>query len=445
MKKKKILYLVVVMSILALVLSGFQTADVEKPIISEPEQDKVTIHIETWAWPPIIEYINGIIEEFEAENPNIEIEYNTLPAFGEGGYMDNVRSSYVTGDTPDIFFIQNTSTLEFVTRDLVRPIDDEALEALGADSLEDYVARYEPGVPDGWAHDGTYYGVPNEASVMVFYANKQYLVDGGYDPETVKLETWEDVVEVGKDLVQTDDDGNFTRVAFRMGALDSHNVIHDMHIFTKYFGGSILSPDGTQCTFNQPEAVEGVEYYLWLTNESGVSDPAFGTQEGGAHQLDWANGLSAFLFTNPAATMGYAGEGTPAYDNYIAIPMVYPEAAEKANVIWGWGWVVPTNSEHPAEAWKFIGALMADAERVLEESGFPPGNKGLGDSDVAMSIPAYQGYGASFEGASYQDTHANWNEIEQVVFSTVQGLVFQGGDVQEALDAACAEIEPLLE
>jgi ABC-type glycerol-3-phosphate transport system substrate-binding protein len=421
-----------------------ETPAAEEPTVEVPEE-KVTIKVWTWEWAPIHNFIDTIVAEFEAEYPNIDVNYETLPAFGEGNYDDTVRSSYATDSTADVFFIQDTQTYEFVSRDLVREIDDVALEALGASSIDELKARYEPGVLEGWSYGGKFYGVPNEASVKVAYVNVEHLEEAGIDPDTVKLDTWEDIVAVCEDTIQKDDAGNFTRVCFRMELQTIQFIMHDVHIFTKNFGGSILSPDGTQCTLNEPEAVEGLEYYLWLNRESGVTDPAFGTQEGGAWQADWAAGLSTFLFTNPAATMGYAAEGTPAYGNYFGFPMPYPDGADKANVIWGWGWVVPPNSEHPDEAWKFIGFMMEDAERVLAESGFPPGAKGLGDSEAALAIPAYQGYGPSFEGGAFEFKHPNYYEIGLVVVSMMQTLGFEGGDVQAAADAACAEIQPLLE
>ena len=151
--------------------------------------------------------------------------------------------------------------------------------------------------------------------------------------------------------------------------------------------------------------------------EAGVTDPSFGTQEGGAWQADWAAGMSTFAFTNPAATMGYAAEGTAAYNNYLAFPMPYPKDGVKSNVIWGWGWVVPTNSKNSDEAWKFIHAMTVDGERLLEELGFPPGNKGLGDSETAKSIPAYAAYGPSFEGAALRvqapEVHRNCQHLDE--------------------------------
>ena len=70
-------------------------------------------------------------------------------------------------------------------------------------------------------------------------------------------------------------------------------------------------------------------------------------------------------------------------NNYMAFPMPYPKDGVNSNVIWGWGWVVPTNSKNSDEAWKFIHAMTVDGERLLKELGFPPGNKGLGDFETA--------------------------------------------------------------
>jgi ABC-type glycerol-3-phosphate transport system substrate-binding protein len=414
-----------------------------------PPAEKAQIKVWTWEWAPIHEFIDAIVEEFESENPNVDVVYETLPAFGEGSYNDQVRSSFATGTTPDVFFIQDTETYEFVSKNLVNEVDVGSLQYFNANSLDELKSLYEPGVLDGWAYEGKYYGIPNEASVIVGYVNTEHLKEAGLDPATVKLETWEDIVDVSKKTIQKDANGNFTRVGYRMELQTIQFVMHDLHNFTRNFGGSILNADQTKCVLNQPEGIKALEYYLWLNRPegAGVTDPAFGTQEGGAWQADWAAGLSTFVFTNPAATMGYAADGTAAYGNYMAFPMPYPEGQEKSNVIWGWGWVVPTNSKHPAEAWDFISFMMKDPERVLKDSGFPPGTKGLGDSDVAKSIPAYEAYGPSFEGAAYEFKHPKYTEIANILLGMMQTLGYQGGDIttiQTEADQACAEIDALL-
>jgi len=425
-----------------------QAPATQAPATQAP-QEKVQIKVWTWEWAPIHNYIDAIVSEFEAANPNITVVYETLPGFGEGNYNDQVRSSYATGTSADVFFIQDTETYEFVSKGLVREIDAEALQSLGVASLDELKARYEPGVLEGWEYQGKFYGIPNEASVIVGYVNTEHLREAGIDPATVKLDTWEDIVAVAKQTIKKDANGNFTRVGYRMELQTIQFVMHDLANFTRNFGGSVLNAETTKCTLNQPEGIKALEYYLWLNRPegAGVTDPAFGTQEGGAWQADWAAGLSTFVFTNPAATMGYAAEGTAAYGNYMAFPMPYPAGAKKSNVIWGWGWVVPPASPHPAEAWKFINFMMKDPERVLTDSGFPPGTKGLGDSQAAKSIPAYAAYGPSFAGAAFEFKHPKYTEIANVLLGMMQTLGYQGGDhaaVQAAADQACAEIDALL-
>jgi ABC-type glycerol-3-phosphate transport system substrate-binding protein len=460
MSKKYFIRLITILAVISILLVA--CGPKATPIVSPPTQapatqapatqasaEKVQIKIWTWEWAPIHNFIDTIISEFEAANPNIDVVYETLPGFGEGSYNDKLRASFATGDTPDVFFIQDTETYEFVSKNLVREIDSGALTDLGATSLDELKARYEPGVLEGWAYQGHYYGIPNEASVEVGYVNTQQLKEAGIDPATVKLDTWEDVVAVAKQTIQKDANGNFTRVGFRFELQTIQFLMHDLANFTRNFGGSVLNADTTKCTLNQPEGVKALEYYLWLTRPegAGVSDPSFGTQEGGAWQADWAAGLSTFVFTNPAATIGYAAEGTAAYNTYMAFPMPYPAGGTKSNVIWGWGWVVPNNSKHPAEAWKFISFMMKDPERVLRDSGFPPGTKGLGDSETAKSIPAYAAYGASMEGAAFEFKNAHYTEIANILLGMMQTLGYQGGDhatVQAAADAACAQIDQLL-
>ena len=465
-KFKNLWHIVAVLTIVAMILVGCKSAatEVVEPTDAPPAEveptdvlpaeveptdappaEPVDIKVWTWTWEPENNYVSGVVDEFNAANPDINVTYEHFPPFGEGAYADRLRLSYAEESTADVFFIRNFEIGVFVDKGMVRLMDDAAIEAMGFSSMSDLQELYLPGALEGWQYDGKFYGLPNEISVFVFYANTDHLEEAGYDPDTVNLETWEDVIEVSKDLGVIDADGNVTRIGQRFGWIAPQYSLHNLTLFFAQMGGSILNQAGTECTLNQPESVEAVEYFIWLNLESGLSDPNFGTQEGGAFQLDWAAELSSFLATNPAAVIGYANEESAVAGHWRAYPLPYPEDGHPGNVAWGWAWVVSSTSEHPEEAWKLVQALTADAAKALEISGFPQGTKGLLDSDALAALPAYAEYESSMEGMKFAAGHPDHDEILEVLAANMQSIIFAGVDVQTALDQACSEIDAIIQ
>jgi len=410
----------------------------------EPAAEEITLKIWTWTWEPENLYVESIIEEFEAENPNINILYEHFPASGENSFSDQLLISFAAGDPPDVFFIRESETPAYVDKGLIQPIDDVAIESMGYPSMDAFLDRYLTGALDGWAWDGVHYGVTNELILYMLFANTEYLQEAGYDPDTVKLETWEDVVDVAKDTIVQDADGKFTRVGFRMGMTSSRYVGHHVQLFLFQFGGSILNEEGTQCTLNEPEGVKAMEYMQWLLRDSGVSDPHFGTQEGGAFQADWGAGLSTFIAVNASAAR-HGGPDSAIAGKWRTYPLPYPEEGIQSNINAGWGWVVPKDTKYPEEAWQLIGALTADPTRALLASGLPEGVKGLITDEVIAAHPEYAAYEPSAPGMVWELRHLNSQEILDIVVPLAQSLVYEGIDVQAALDQACEEINAAIQ
>lgn len=157
--------------------------------------DDGTITIRFWpAWGGFYEeQITAMVEEFEAEHDDIEIELNLLT-----DYRDSRTAAFTNIDAgdpeqmPDIAHFDTNDTI--VARDTgwFVPVED-VLENLTQDDL------LEPAVETSIV-DGTWWGLPFYISNVAMHYNADMISEAGYDPDDPPR-SLEEVREVGEACV----------------------------------------------------------------------------------------------------------------------------------------------------------------------------------------------------------------------------------------------------
>lgn len=125
-----------------------------------------------------------LAERYEAENPNVSIEFGAVG--GGSDYFTALRSRFSAGDAPDVFSLAGPSELqdyiEYVTDLSDEPVTEAALE----------------GTLDGITHDGNVYGIPFNQEGYGFIYNKEIFEQAGIDPEAIL--SYEDLEEAVQTL-----------------------------------------------------------------------------------------------------------------------------------------------------------------------------------------------------------------------------------------------------
>ncbi|NGP45166.1 extracellular solute-binding protein [Bacillaceae bacterium SIJ1] len=194
MKSEKNMFIVICFfGLLGLGLVGCQSSESN----SNEESDKVTLEL----WNNVAagrSYFPILIEEFEKENPNIEIELNNLNVeSSEAEYQAAISDESL----PDIFSTDALTINEFVNLDLVRELD----ELFPADVRDEY----NQGVFDegNASLNGHVYLFPvyKGGTYYMFY-NKQVLNDLGVSKTPT---TWEELNEVGQEIYNKSDGATY--------------------------------------------------------------------------------------------------------------------------------------------------------------------------------------------------------------------------------------------
>ena len=125
-----------------------------------------TVTLTFSSWLPTQDQWSEIIEAFEEENPDIDIEFSRDEDYAS--YLTNLDNAILAGETPDLYGVQVGSSF-----------DDYAEFALPVD---DYAAGWIDGVSEGALEqttttDGTLAAVPLLTAGMQFYLYNQTLFE----------------------------------------------------------------------------------------------------------------------------------------------------------------------------------------------------------------------------------------------------------------------------
>src|SRR5215212_3759377 len=104
----------------------------------------VTVTFWTHTHPPMIEVYKKLVADYHTQNPNVTIDYQTIP---NNEFGTKMLTSLSGGTGPDVINMDDSALRgEYFPKGLLAPIDPAAL---GAASADEVVARFVPGTLAG--------------------------------------------------------------------------------------------------------------------------------------------------------------------------------------------------------------------------------------------------------------------------------------------------------
>ncbi|WJH34928.1 extracellular solute-binding protein [Paenibacillus sp. CC-CFT747] len=126
--------------------------------------------------------MRGILDDFKAKHPNVDLEVEGLPT---DGLKTRLRTVAAADEMPDLFVMwPDAMTKEFVSGGLLQPIDDYL------NSKPDWKNNFIPNALDGYTVDGKTYSVPMNLAPSSFIYYNQAI----FDKYGVKVpKTWDEL------------------------------------------------------------------------------------------------------------------------------------------------------------------------------------------------------------------------------------------------------------
>ncbi|MGJ5619115.1 ABC transporter substrate-binding protein [Sulfitobacter sp. MF3-043] len=226
---------------------------------------------------PAVATIEELTNEWAAQNPE-----HTVKAVYAGNYEETTTKALTAaqaGEPPQVAVLLAIDLFTLIEEDVILPISDIA------NTPEDkaWMDGFYPGFMADATFEGKIYGIPFQRSTPVLYYNKDAFRAAGLDPETPP-KTWDEMIEMGKQLVVKDASGNVTQWGTRIPTLGLGGAwLFGGLVVSK---GDVLSTEtGTEARLNTPAAVASLEFLQQLSAE-GVMAP------GG---ISWGDTPKAFL------------------------------------------------------------------------------------------------------------------------------------------------------
>jgi sn-glycerol 3-phosphate transport system substrate-binding protein len=227
----------------------------------------------------LTEVVDGIVAEFEAQNPDISVT-----AIYSGNYDDTrVRalSALNSGEPAQLAVMFSIDAYDLIEQDLIVPFDD----LISSEEDRAWLDGFYPALMANGAIEGQTWGVPFQRSTIVAYYNRDMFRDAGLDPDAPPT-TWQELVEMGQAL--TDDDNWGLMIPstgypyWMFQALAIQN------------GEELMSNDGLTTYFDDPEVVEALEFWQSLSTEHGIMPT--GTVEWGTLRQAFLEGQTAMMW-----------------------------------------------------------------------------------------------------------------------------------------------------
>ena len=370
--------------------------------------------------------LEELIERFEEENPDINIEAIFVPG---SDLMTKLRTGMVANQVPDIAVVDLINMPMLVRSGRLVPLDD-FIAASSLDLSDFYSAPMSYG-----EYEGKRYSLPVSASNLGLYWNKNLYAQAGHDPDTPP-KTWDELIEFSKQIKK--ETGKW---GFELYTQGGEGTTWQWQVFLWSAGGEFLSADLTSPAFNSEAGEMALELWIDMIGEHQVSTIApwglFGRGEAAMvmdgswmteffpMQVDFPLGAAVF----PAPTDGEPATNMGGEQIFIMSP----------------------NADAQEAAWRFIEWFVSTSVQV-------EWNKGTGFIPVLRSVsedPSYLAWVANARPLlrpfveAQQHAHArpaveNYAQISDIVARYIVEALYGRRSARDALDYAADLVKDLL-
>lgn len=392
------------------------------------EKEVKEISILTWNLPHYEDAINGWIEEFEAEHPNVKVKWIDKKGSEWATYF---QTQIQSGNVPDLFDVQGALWYQYadmgVTMNLSPYFEEEPemKERFNQDILE-ASSNYK----------GDYYMLPFYMPSTVLFYNKVMFEDAGLPGPP---ETFDELAEYSRKLADGEKSGFIT--------------LNFDWLYWPLFrtnGVKILNDAGTKAAFNTPAAVETLETLTALTEEGAIPNVAWtgrwkepnGTFGAGNAGMLNAHTTALNAFRSAGEWVNEDTVGVAPFPGHWAVPNYHSLG-------------ISANSEHPDLAWEFAKLITNTkwAENICWTLGTLSGNEKadnnvLNDPTFAEENPILAetfkvelSNTGNLTGMTGSPKDA---KIKEAVYKQIERALFGEVSAAEALEKAEADVNDIL-
>lgn len=375
-----------------------------------------------------------VIEEFEAQNPDITIESVPVP-FNQ--MRTTVLQRFSAGDAPDVMQLAQNVPFELASEGLLLDIEKAGL-------VDDEWKAAHSGVDNG-RFDGAMIAAPWIISPFALWYDKDLMESAGLDPDSPPT-TLEDLI------AQSEEATEFLRArdAYAFG-LDttSDDVALFQYLNVMYMHGA--DPLQGSPNFDTPETVASLQFLKdavdkeWTPTGEGIRQ---------LRELQ-ANGKIMFRLDGPFVAGIYRSlnselEGEAFFDRFGIAGIPKGSSGDNGAVFNGHQLAIAADTPHPEAAWKFV-EFLVDSDISVNDYQLPQGV--IPALNSATATPEYEDALSPGIARVYADDVVPflqqgpygpaYAEATQIVLRGMQKVALEGQDPAEVAPETETQLAPL--
>lgn len=403
----------------------------ETSAVGEAPEGGVEATLEIWTYPRTendaeIVY-KPMMEKFVAAHPNIDPQVDVQPW---GGRREKLYAAAAADSAPDIWFATTDTVPAYIEKDVILPLSDKL-------APED-IADYSDAEIAAASLDGEIYMPLTDAEVNGIGYNGTLLKELGYDPETAKFETWDELFTLAE---QAKEKGWFLEAISTLGWTEWLTTVHEA-------GGTVYADDRTKSHMTEQPAIDSLT--RWVTEFQNGWVPlewAVGSVDEQQGLPDYWLSLEQVTSRREDAACFRDTESNPDLDYVFGHPR-HKDASLPfvSGIVSGQGWAITKQSENKEAALVWVKFMIMPENIGLYNTlagTTPVGTESKKDWNpdpcVLEHVNRFSPY--LFAGA---DTNTLWQESKVICGPHFQAAVLGEETVEEALEAIDKELNALL-
>lgn len=393
-----------------------------------PEKGTVTLTVSGFTSTPAEDaLVQKNLQNFEASHPNIKVKWSPI----SGDYPTKMRANIAGNTVPDVFYLQPSMSSEYISSGKLLNLSPYMAKS-GVKASDYYTALINPFV----CTSGTVYGLPKDWDSLGVFYNKQMFQAAGLSTPSANW-TWSDLQKDAQKLTKNAGSPNsvygvvLSADLSRWGALLLAN------------GGTVLTKDGSQSTFNNAAGVSTLQYYdSFFKNNTGALPTTVGAPWNGDA---FGKGRAAMVMEG-GWLIPYMQTTYPSVQYDIA-PLPVAPNGKRADLTYTNAWSAYAGTKHPEAAWELIQYMTgATVQESQLNAGFAlPTLKSLANAPYFASHP---GFKTLFDAApySYADYYGPQDAtIHTDVSNAIDAVLLGKQSPQDALNDAATKVNNQLQ
>lgn len=227
--------------------------------LTSASAQEVTIEYWQYFFQARVDAMEILIENFEAANPNINVEMTHFPY---ADYRTRTAVAVPAGEGPDIVQLFYGWLNDYIEAGLIQPLPTDTFSPAMVE------AEFFPMVR-AMERDGAYYALPTAVRSLALFYNQRLLDAAGVEVPT----TLEELVAAAAATTERDGAGNITQVGLTTGmTAQDHHWFREVLI--RQFGGEPYLDEYQTVNYDTDAGRAALGFYLGL-EEAGVSQSGF--------------------------------------------------------------------------------------------------------------------------------------------------------------------------